>query len=314
MHGRKNRHTEGKIKIRLKMKENQLRSATRVAAIWVFAMVSLSACGTPPVTPPTGDQIPLGTPVKSDDQATLAVVLTQEKNSADNQAAATAEIVRADAQATMNSANATLNSVQLQNQNDANLISAQLAATAEFERANAQATSDSADSTQSAALTQDAIRQTHMADQATTDAEAMLIQQNEIALAAGTQTAGADLIATQTQIAVATSQWYADQARQRDEQRKQGPLGFLWMWCPPLFLVLLAGLLLWGLWRWLKIQQANQLILENPVDKLPHMKDEPLDSHLQLNQPDDQIPHWLDEVKRELLSNDKKDEDGNTYG
>ncbi len=266
------------------------------------------------MTPSAGDRIPLGTPLGSGDQATLAVVLTQEKNNADNQAAATAEIVRANAQATINSANATLNAVQIQNQNDANVISAQLAATAEFERANAQATTDSADSTQSAALTQDAIRQTHMADQATSDAEAMLIQQNEVLMAAGTQTAGANLIATQTQIAVATSQWYADQARQRDEERRQGPLGFLWMWCLPLFLVLLAGLLLWGIWRWLKIQQANQLILENPVDELPHMKNESLDSRLQLTQPDDQVPHWLDEVKSKLLSNDKKDEDGNTHG
>ena len=71
----------------------------------------------------------LGTPVGTSAQATLAAALTQEKYNADNQAAATAEIMRANAQATLNSA-------------------------------NAQATLVAAGSTQSAALTQDAIRQT----------------------------------------------------------------------------------------------------------------------------------------------------------
>jgi hypothetical protein len=40
-------------------------------------------------------------------RATLAAVLAQEKNNADNQAAAAAEIVRANAQATLNSASST---------------------------------------------------------------------------------------------------------------------------------------------------------------------------------------------------------------
>jgi len=56
----------------------------------------------------------------------------------------------------------------------------------------------------------------------------MLIQQNKNDLAASTQTAVANTIATQTQVAAATSQWYADQARQRAEQR-QVPLTFLWV-------------------------------------------------------------------------------------
>ena len=102
----------------------------------------------------------------------------------------------------------------------------------------------------------------------TQTAEAVIAQQNKNDLAASTQTAIANNIATQTQVAVATSQWYADQERQREEQR-QGPIAFLWMWCLPMFIVLFAGLLLWGFWRWLKIQQANQRILENPVDRLP---------------------------------------------
>ena len=176
--------------------------------------------------------------------------------------------MRANAQATLNSANATLSAAQTQDQNNANVIAAQIAATAEIERANAQATLNSAGSTQSVALTQDAIRQTQMADLATTNAQALVLQQNKNELAAGTQTAIANNIATQTQAAAATSQWYTDQDRQREEQR-QGPIAFLWIWCLPIFIVILAGLVLWGFWRWLRIQQANQRILENPVDKLP---------------------------------------------
>lgn len=67
------------------------------------------------VTPsPLGQEMLLATPAQTDvpcescAQATLAVAMTQEKNSADNQVAATAEIERANAQATLNSANATL--------------------------------------------------------------------------------------------------------------------------------------------------------------------------------------------------------------
>ena len=190
-------------------------------------------------------------------RATLAAAQTQEKNTADKQAAATADIVRANAQATLNSANATLSAAQVQDQNTASAIAAQIA----IVRANAQATLNSAGSTQSAALAQDAIRQTQMADQATTDAEAVVIQQNKNDLAASTQTAVANNIATQTQVAAATSQWYADQSRQREEQRqKQGPFAFVWMWCLPIFVVLFAGLCLWGFWRWMKIQQNNHLL------------------------------------------------------
>jgi hypothetical protein len=264
------------------------------------------------------------------DQATLAVALTQDKNNADNQAAATAAIVRANAQATLDSANATLNAAQTQEQNNANVIAAQIAATAEMERANAQATLDSAGATQSAALTQDAIHQTQIADLATSGAEALAIQQNKEEVAASTQTAVANNIATQTQAAAATSQWYVDQARQREEQR-QGPIAFLWMWCLPVFFVLFAGLVLWGFWRWLKNRQANQFILENPVDRLPaptieiipHQHDDSLpyvesdvvvDSRYQpTTKPDDQVRRWLDEVKRKLLSRDKEDEDDDTH-
>lgn len=304
----------------------------------VLVLLPLAACGAQPETPFAAEMV-LNTPAQQTGvlceacaQATLAAALTQEKNNAENQAAATAEIVRANAQATLNSANATLSAAQTQEQNNANVIAAQIAATAEMERANAQATLNSAGATQSAALTQDAIRQTQMADLATTSAEAMLVQQNRDELAASTQTAVANNVATQTQAAAATSQWYADQERQRAEQR-QGPIAFLWMWCLPMFFVLLAGLVLWGFWRWLRIRQANQFILENPVDRLPaptieiiphqHDDDDALpylesdvvvDSRYQpTTKPDDQVRRWLDEVKRKLLRRDKEDEDDDTH-
>jgi hypothetical protein len=257
-------------------------------------------------------------------QATLIVALTQQKDNADNQAAATAEVGRANAQATLNSANATLGAAQTQDQNDANVIAAQIAATAEIVRAEAQATLYSAGSTQSAALTADAIRQTQMADVATSGAQAIVNQQSNDKLAAGTQTAVANNIATQTQVAVATSQWYLDKSRQRAEQR-QGPIAFLWMWCLPMFVLLLGGLILWGVWRWIKIQQDNQRILEQPVDRLParaarvidHQQDDAqpsIESDVvddSRTQPDDQVRGWLDEVKRDLRSDDNKKENDN---
>ncbi len=274
------------------------------------------------------NSVQTGAPCEACAQATLAVALTQGKNNADNQAAATAEILRANAQATLNSANATLSAAQTQDQNNANVIAAQIAATAEMERANAQATLNSAGATQNAALTQDAIYQTQMADLATTGAEAMLVQKNRDELAASTQTAVANNIATQTRAAVATSQWYADRERQREEQR-QGPIAFVWMWCFPMFIVLFAGLVLWGFWRWLKIRQANQAILENPVarlpaptieiiphqhdDSLPYLESDVIDSRYQPTKPDDQVRRWLDEVKRKLLRSDKENEDDDTH-
>jgi len=311
---------------------NAMRRNLRVIAVYgtMSTLLILSACLTVTETPSAAEMLlaqQTSVPCEACAQATLAVLLTQEKNNADNQAAATAEMARANAQATLNSANATLSAALTQQQNSANVIAAQIAATAEIVRANAQATLVAAGSTQSAALTQDAIRQTQMADLATTGAQAIVNQQNRDQLAASTQTAVANNIATQTRAAAATSQWYADQARQREEQR-QGPITFLWVWCLPVSIVLLAGLILWGFWRWLKIQQANQRILENPVDRLqapadeviPHQQDDSspylegdiVDSRYQLTKPDDQVRRWLDEVKRKLRSSDKKDKDDDT--
>jgi hypothetical protein len=254
--------------------------------------------------------------------------LTEAKDSADNQAAATAEIVRANAQTTLNSANATLNAAQTQDQNNADVILAQIAGTAAIVRADALATLNSAGSTQSAALTQDAIRQTQIADVATTSAESIIVQQNKDNIAAGTQTAVVNNIATQTQAAAATSQWYSDQERQREEQRK-GPIAFLWMLCLAIFIVLAVGLILWRIWRSWMIQQTNQRFLENPNDRLqipttiesiPHQHDDPLpniegdiiDTSSQSINSEDQVDGWMDEVKRELLRGDKEDEDDQT--
>ena len=300
----------------------------RVGFLWALLAGSLSACGPEYITPYTSEIIlatpaaQLDTPCPECAQATLAALLTQEKSGADAHAAATAEIMRANAQATLNSASSTLGAAQTQEQNNANVIAAQIAATAAIVRANAQATMDSAGATQSAALTQDAIRQTQMADLATSAAQAIVIQQNRDELAAGTQTAIADLISTQTQAAVATSQWYADQSRQREEQR-QGPIAFFWMWCLPAFLVLFLGLVLWGFWRWLKIRQSNQRYLEMPVeqlqapavevvhhhhvDVLPYIEGDGINDGYQVTEPDDEVGQWMDEVKDQLHKSDGKD-------
>jgi hypothetical protein len=309
---------------------NAVRRNLRVVAVSAaLSLLVLFACSPLPATPfvpqPLVGTMPqAAVPCEACAQATLAAAMTQAENSADIQAAATAEILRANAQATLNAVDATVSAAQTQQQSNANIIAAQVAATAEIVRANAQATLYSSGSTQSAALTQDAIRQTQIADMATTSAQAALMQRNRDELAAGTQTAAANNIATQTQVAAATSQWYADQSRQRAEQR-QGPITFLWMWCLPASLVLLAGLILWGFWRWLKIQQANQRILENPVDRLPapgakvidlqqddslrDLESDVSDNRYHLTKPDDQVGGWLDEVKRKLLRSDRKDED-----
>ena len=247
------------------------------------------------------------------------VALTQQQNNADDQAAATAEVGRVNAQATLNAANATLGAAQTQDQNSADIIAAQIAATAEIVRAAAQATLNSAGATQSAALTADAIQQTQMADLATTGALASINQQNSDRLAAATQTAVADNIATQTQVAIALS-------RLREEQR-QGPIAFLWMWCLPMFILAFGGLVLWGFWRWLNIQQPSQSFIEESVDRLPIAAEVPdqrqeeaqpdiesdlVDDSYPLTGPDDQVRGWVDEIKRNLRASDRKEQNDNT--
>lgn len=305
---------------------NALCRNLRVVFIYGTAsmLLVLSACVTLTATPSVSQFMltpaQLGVPCEICAQATLAVALTQQQINADLQAAAAAEVMRANAQATVNSANGTLSVVQTQQQNDANVVAAQIAAAAEVVRANAQATLNSAGSTQSAALTADAIRQTQMADQATTGAQAVLNQQYQNGLAAGTQTAIANLIATQGQVAAATSQSYVDHGRQLEQQR-QGPITFLWVWGLPLFVVVFAGLVLWGVWRELTIQQANQRILENPIERLPaprhhggslsYLDSDIADDGYLVTKPDDEVAQWLDEVKAKLLDSDEKDKHDN---
>jgi hypothetical protein len=319
-----------------KASDTSVRRHITIAALWalLLALVTLVACVAIPASPAPVVVVMLGTPVDTIDQGTLAVVLTQEQNNTDFQAAATAAIVQANAQATLDSANATLGAAQTQAKNINDIIAVQMASTAAIVRANAQATMVAAGSTQRAALTQDAIiqTQTEYAQQVTQavgtqSAQAILIQQNKNDLAASTQTAVANNIATQTQVAVATSQWYSDQSRQRQERIRRS-VGALWMWCFPVFILLIAVLAVWGFWRWLKIRQANQRILEKPADRLPPPGVEVIDHHLddssmylendavdkryRLTKPVDQAGRWLDEVKRKLLrSENKKDEDDN---
>jgi hypothetical protein len=302
--------------------------------IFILLLFTLTACDGLTVTPAAlGMDVVLATPAIMEmpciacDQATLASALTQAKNSGDNQAAATAESLRANAQATVNAANATLSMALTQEQNNANFIAAQIAATAEIARANAQATINSAGSTQSAAMTQSQYNLLATMSAGTQTTEAIHAQNIKNELAAGTQTAIAETIATQTQIAVATSQWYMDQERQREEQR-QGPIAFLWMWCLPIFLVLIGGLLLWAFWRWLKTQQASQRTLIDPVEGIPppaaealryrqagsqsYLDSEFIDDSSRVTNPDDHVEQWLDEVKDKLLANDEKEKNDNT--
>ena len=292
-------------------------------------MLTLVACGiaagTPSVTSSEGLLLPMATqtigPCEGCAQATLAALQTQEKSGIDAQAAATAEIMRANAQATLIAVNATVGAAQTQEKNNANIIAAQVAATAAIVRANAQATLDSAGSTQSAALTQDAIRQTQVqgslqvtAALATQNAVATLTQQNKNDLAASTQTVVANLIATQTQSAVATSQWYTDQARQRDEQR-QAPLTFLWRWCPPLFIVAIVLICLLFFWRWMKIRETQQRIdMQQPelpiiIEHEPRPLREIVRNQAQPTKPSDHVNRWLEEVKRKLITSKKDDDD-----
>jgi hypothetical protein len=301
--------------------------------ILMTGLFTLSACDGVTVTPSIyGADMVLASPAPSGivceicAQATLAAAQTLDQNSANNQAALDAGIVRANAQATLDSANATLGVALTQAQNNANVVAAQIAATAAVEYANAQATLNSADLTQIAAMTQSQYNLQSTMAVGTQDVLATITQQSKNDFAAATQTTIANTIATQTQSAAATSQWYDDQARQREEQR-QGPIAFLWMWCLPVFVLLLAGLILWGFWRWMKIQQFNQLTAGNTAAKLTMPASEILDHHqrksltyvdgdspendYQVTTPDDQVSEWMDEVKAKLLRSEEKDKDDN---
>lgn len=143
-----------------------------------------------------------------------------------------------------------------------------------------------------------------------------------------TRIAVANGVATQERSAVATSQWYTDQVRQRGEQR-QVSVGLLWSGGLPIFVVLLAGLVLWGVWRWLRARRANQKIINGvlgqlparapaPVDlhrddSVPYLEGHAVDNRYELTKPEDQVHRWLEEVKSKLQSPDRKDEDNDTH-
>jgi hypothetical protein len=293
--------------------------------VLIVSLLMLNACDVTAGTPSASENLfltsmdeqgmstPLATYCSECDYATLSALQTQEKYYSDAQAAATAAIMQANAQATLNASRATLGAAQTQEQNNANIIAAEIAATAAIVRANAQATLLAANATQIAAQTQDAIRQTQAAELATAEREAALIQKHKEDIAASTQTAVANHIATQTQSARATSQWYEDQQRQREEERQQ-PLTFLWLYCPPIFIITLSLIFLAFFWRWMKVREIQRLedahadavvIVEqkhNPRNHLP-MQQYPLAKTT------DQIGRWLDEVRHKLITGKKERND-----
>lgn len=289
----------------------------------IVALFALAACdvqaGTPSVSG-DGFLLPMSTET-SNAQATLAALQTQEKSSADAQAAATAEIMRANAQATLNAVSATLGAAQTQEQNNANIIAAQVAATAEIIRANAQATLVAAGSTQSAALTQDSIRQTQVqssfqvtADLATQNAIGTVTQQNSNFLAAGTQTAVSNGIATQTQSALIIAQGYADQDRLRNG-RNWDQIALVGMGCLLISVPIVIGLALGISLRWLKNRVTPQRLDAQPaeppfiIEHKPRSISDMAYNQYPLAKPRDHVRRWLEEVKRKMNTNAKDDHD-----
>jgi hypothetical protein len=287
--------------------------------VLTVSLLTLTACDAAAGTPSASENLflasmdeqslatPLATPCESCPEATLNALLTQEKSYSDAQAAATAAIMQANAQATLNASRATLGAAQTQQQNNANIIAAEVAATAAIVRANAQATLLAANSTQSAAQTQDAIRQTQAAELATAEREAALTQQNKDDIAASTQTAVANHVATQAQSARATSQWYTDQERQREEERQQ-PLTFLWLYCPPIFIIVLSLIFLAFFWRWMKFREATQRRLEDAhTDAVVIIQTNPRPmQQFPLTKATDHIGRWLGEVRHKLITGKKE--------
>jgi hypothetical protein len=279
----------------------------------VFTLLILSACY-PLIETPPAEQVLLVSPVSTDtpcevcDQETIVASTAIEQDNLEDQALATAKAVGANAQATLNSVNATLNAAQAQKENDANIIAANIEATAKLARANAKATLVSAGSTQSAALTQDAIEQTQV--QYDLNISEDLATENAIVM--GTQNfLTANQNAAKTQSAVETSQWYTVEANQLQEER-QRPITFLWTWCLPPFIVLIACLVLWGFWRWIKLQQAP-LIKDQPGNSTPILKRGGSKNRLRVTNPEYlQVSRWLDAVKRTLLNSEEEDINDNT--
>jgi hypothetical protein len=279
----------------------------------VFTLLILSACYSLTETPPA-ERVQLVSPVSTDmpcevcDQETIVARMVIEQDNLEDQALATAKFVGANAQATLNSVNATLSAVQTRKENDADIVAAQIEAEAKLAKANAKATLVAAGSTQSAALTLDAIEQTR--EQHNLNISEDLATENAIAM--GTQNLLiANQIATKTQSAVETSQWYIVEANQLEKER-QGPITFLWTWCLPPFIVLIACLVLWGFWRWIKLQQAP-LIKDQQGNSSPILKRDRPKNHLRVTKPDYlQVSRWLDAVKKTLLNSGEEDINDNS--
>jgi hypothetical protein len=320
-----------------------MNSKLRATALLILILtwLTLAACSALAETPAvsgvsaaSGESLllPMETPTLNSEtcvgcaQATLSALQTQEQSNTNVQAAATAQILRANAQATLDASAATLSVALTQEQSNANQIAAQVAATEAIVRANAQATLVAAQATQNIALTMDAIRQTQVQDSqrvtaevATQNASGTATQQKNNFLAESTQTAVANQIATQTQAAVATSQWYTDQDRQRASERQN----FFWMWCPPLLILAVAFVILLFFWRWMKIRETQQnLEMQAVAPLLPQtvnganrpliIEHEPRPSQnpqYPLAQPRDHVRKWLEEVKRKLNATPKDDDD-----
>ena len=177
------------------------------------------------------------------------------------QAAATADILRAQALATFNAANSTQGAAQTQNSQNASALQAAVAATAALLRAQALATFNAASSTQSSAQTQVQARVQLTAQWATQSAAATATQQWMAVAMAGTATTLARAMIDQTQSAAELAQ----QAAERRQEQSQGPILFMWKWGLPIFMVAVAGLGLWGLWRWLRLHTARPRNIGQPA-------------------------------------------------
>lgn len=291
-----------------------------IILVLILTFVILASCDAQKNTPSTsvnGLLLPMSTDAGPNIctecvQATQAAELTQAKSSTSANEAATAEIMRINAKSTLNSVGATLGAAQVQAQSKANSVAAQMASTAEIIRANAQATMIAADSTQNVVLTQNAIRQTEaqinaqmtdsMATQYAISAET---QQTYNLFVSETQNSVAAGFASQTQSAIATSQWYSEQERQREVQIR-GPLAILWVWCPGLLILIFILVGAYSFLRWMIIQKDDQI---NDPELLVPVVLEPILINDNAK-PNDDIDLWLDEVKRKLIA-DKKDNDDN---
>ncbi len=186
------------------------------------------------------------------------------------QAAATADILRVQALATFNAASSTQGAAQTQDRLNASALQAAAAATAEGVRAQALATFNSASSTQSSALTQAAVAQAQaqlhlrLAAQAAKQSAAATGTRQWMGVAvAGTATTLARAMIDQTQSAATLAQQAAD----RRQAQNQGPIDFMWKWGLPIFIVAIAGLGLWGLWRWLRLHTARPRTVGQPAGR-----------------------------------------------